>query len=58
MNKNKRHDDISDDEIRIIGNSGNTPNIKRIVIIALVALLVVGVVVAFLMPFNEPVSYA
>jgi hypothetical protein len=28
------------------------------VIIALVALLVVGVVVAFLMPFNEPVSYA
>lgn len=58
MNKNKRHDDISDDEIRIIGNSGDTPNIKRIVIIALVALLVVGVVVAFLMPFNEPVSYA
>ena len=58
MNKNKRHDDISDDEIRIIGNSGNTPNIKRIVIIALVALLVVGVVVAFLIPFNEPVSYA
>lgn len=57
MNK-KRYDDISDDEIRIIGNSGNTPNIKRIVIIALVALLVVGVVVAFLMPFNEPVSYA
>ena len=58
MNKNKRHDDISDDEIRIIGNSGNTPNIKRIVIIALVALLVVGVVVAAIMLSTKPAPTA
>ena len=53
MNKNKRYDDISDDEIRIIGNSGDTPNIKRMVIIALAALLVVGLVVAVVMFSTE-----
>lgn len=58
MNKNKRYDDISDDEIRIIGNSGDTPNIKRMVVIAIAALLFVGVVVAAIMLSTKPAPTA
>ena len=46
MSKRERYDDISDDEIRIIGDSGDTRNLKRIVLIALVALAVVGGILA------------
>ena len=56
MNKKKRYDDIGDDEIRIIGHSGGTPNIKRIVVIALAALVVVGVVVAVLVLSLQPAA--
>lgn len=44
MNK-KRYDDISDDEIRIIGNSEATSSIKRKIIIAIAALAVVGIAI-------------
>lgn len=46
MSKRERYDDISDDEIRIIGDSGDTRNLKRMVLIALVALAVVGGILA------------
>ena len=46
MSKRERYDDISDDEIRIIGDSGDTRNLKRIVLIVFVALAVVGGVLA------------
>ena len=58
MNKNKRYDDISDDEIRIIGNSGKTLNIKRIVTIVIAILAVLGAVFAVLMfsTYPEPTA--
>ena len=46
MSKRERYDDISDDEIRIIGDSGDTRNLKRIVLIVFVALAVVGGILA------------
>ena len=45
MNK-KRYDDISDDEIRIIGDSEATSSIKRIVVIALAVIAVAGIAIA------------
>lgn len=56
MNK-KRYDDISDDEIRIIGNSEATSSIKRIIIIAIAALAVVGIAIllfSHLLPKSAP----
>lgn len=56
MNK-KRYDDISDDEIRIIGNSEATSSIKRKIIIAIAALAVVGIAIllfSHLMPKSTP----
>ena len=41
MSNKKRYDDISDDEIRIIGHSDEAPSKKRIVLIAVIATLVV-----------------
>lgn len=45
MNK-KRYDDISDDEIRIIGNSEATSSIKRKIIIAIAVIAVAGIAIA------------
>lgn len=56
MNK-KRYDDISDDEIRIIGNSEATSSIKRKIIIAIAALAVVGIAIllfSHLLPKSTP----
>ena len=53
MSKKERYDDISDDEIRIIGDSGDTRNLKRMVLIALVALAVVGGVLALVFAGGE-----
>lgn len=56
MNK-KRYDDISDDEIRIIGNSKATSSIKRKIIIAIAALAVVGIAIllfSHLLPKSTP----
>ena len=46
MSNKQRYDDISDDEIRIIGDSKEPRNIKRLVILALVVVAVVAGVVA------------
>lgn len=56
MNK-KRYDDISDDEIRIIGDSEATSSIKRKIIIAIAALAVVGIAIllfSHLLPKSTP----
>lgn len=46
MSNKQRYDDISDDEIRIIGDSKEPRNIKRLVILALVVVAVVAGFVA------------
>lgn len=46
MSNKQRYDDISDDEIRIIGDSKEPRNIKRLVILVLVVVAVVAGVVA------------
>lgn len=46
MSKRERYDDISDDEIRIIGHSDEPRNTRRVVLIALAVVAIVGVVLA------------
>lgn len=56
MNK-KRYDDISDDEIRIIGNSEATSSIKRKIIIAIAVIAVAGIAIllfSHLLPKSTP----
>lgn len=56
MSKKERYDDISDDEIRIIGHSDNSSNIKRIVLIALAVVAVVGAIVALVFSQSNEVE--
>ena len=48
MSKKERYDDISDDEIRIIGHSDEGGNTKRVVLIAIALVAIVGAVVALI----------
>ena len=48
MSKKERYDDISDDEIRIIGHSDEGGNTKRVVLIAIAVVAIVGAVVALI----------
>ena len=48
MSKKERYDDISDDEIRIIGHSDEPRNTKRVVFIALAVVAIVGAALALI----------
>lgn len=49
MSKKQRYDDISDDEIRIIGHSDNTRNTKRTLFVVLAIIAVVAGAVALIL---------
>lgn len=48
MSKKERYDDISDDEIRIIGHSDEGGNTKRVVLIAIALVAIVGAILALI----------